>query len=293
MTAAGIARRRFPRSTEQSPGQRKSHERRSAGGEVQGVVPVGGRTEQHVVADARFKNDLLKNLTVVRREHSQTVPIKNVNDALLAAGDQFVGIGAVLIGKDEGAGGTQVKIVGVEVGHAPRSEIIGDREIGGKLQHAVAIGLATVWDIEPIAAGFGGLYEDVAIGIGRETDPGLPNGSQSVVGRGVKDGELRQIVSVVGKNPAGGAVVAGVRAEAQVQDSVEQQEAGAVFLMQAVEDGEVSFITCAGGSDQDGAARLLVAGGDIEGVKMVTDGGVETSLGHQIHGVGGRIDNRG
>src|ERR1700724_4794720 len=113
MTAAGIARRRFPRSTEQSPGQWKSHERRSAGGEVQGVVPVGGRTEQHVVADARFKNDLLKNLTVVRREHSQPVPIKNVNDALLAAGDQFMGIGAVLIGKDEGSGGTKAKTVGV------------------------------------------------------------------------------------------------------------------------------------------------------------------------------------
>src|SRR6202521_799393 len=29
MTAAGIAHRRFPRSTEQSPGHRKSHERRS------------------------------------------------------------------------------------------------------------------------------------------------------------------------------------------------------------------------------------------------------------------------
>src|ERR1700732_5469973 len=60
MTAAVIARRRFPRSTEQSPGQRKSHERRSVGGEVHGVIPVGGRTEQHVVADARVESDLLE-----------------------------------------------------------------------------------------------------------------------------------------------------------------------------------------------------------------------------------------
>ena len=50
-----------------------------------------------------------------------------------------------------------------------------------------------------------------------------------MVGRGVEDGELRQIVSVVGKNPAAIAIVAGVRAEAQVKDSVEQQEAGAFF----------------------------------------------------------------
>ncbi len=202
-----------------------------------------------------------------------------------------MGMGTLLIGKDEGAGGTQVKIVGVEVGHAPRREIIGQREIWGKLQHAVAIGLAPVGDIEPIAGGFGGFHEDVAIGIGRETDPGLPDGSQSVVGRGVKDSELRQTGSIVGKNPAAIAVVAVVRAEAQVKDPVEQQEAGAVFLMLAVEDGDVSFITSAGGGDQDGAARLFVAGGDVEGVKMVADRGVEKSLRHQIHGVGSGIDN--
>src|SRR5258708_8060079 len=61
--------------------------------------------------------------------------------------------------------------------------------------------------------------------------------------------------------------------------------------MLAVENGDVSFITRAGGGDQNGAARLLVAGSDVEGVKMVTDGGVEKSLRHQIHGVGGGIDH--
>ena len=63
--------------------------------------------------------------------------------------------------------------------------------------------------------------------------------------------------------------------------------------MQALEDGDVSFITCAGGGDQNRAARLLVAGGDVDGVQMVADFGVEKSLGHQIHGVGGEIDDRG
>src|SRR6202790_5272006 len=225
-----------------------------AGGEVQGVVPVGGRTEQHVVGDVRFQNNLLKNPTVVRREHSKAVAIENVDDALLAAGDEFMGIGAVLIGKDDGAGGTQIKIVGVEIGHAPRGEIVGEREIGSQLQHAVAERLATVGDI--VRGGrFGGLHEDVAVCVGSETVARLPNGSQSGVRRGVEYGELRQTGSVVGKNPAGGAVVAGVRAEAQVKDTVEQQEAGTVFLVQAVEDGLVSLIAGAGRGDQNGAPR--------------------------------------
>ena len=204
-----------------------------------------------------------------------------------------MGIGAVLIGKYEGSGGTQIKIVGIEVGHAPRGEIIGHRETGRKLHHAVAISLATVWDIEAVGAGFGGLYEDVAGCIGGETHARLPDGSQSVVGRGVEDRELRQTGSIVGQNPAAVGVVAGVRAEAQVKDTVEQQQAGAVFLVLAVEDGEVSCITRAGGGDQDGAARLLVAGGDVDGVQMVADCGVEKSLGHQIHRVGRGIDDRG
>src|ERR1019366_2514877 len=77
------------------------------------------------------------------------------------------------------------------------------------------------------------------------------------------------------------------------KNTVEQQEAGAVLLMEAVEDSDVSLIAGAGGGDQDGAAQLLIAGGDVEGVEMVTDGGVEKSLGHQIHGVGGGVDDRG
>src|SRR5271157_162318 len=47
------------------------------------------------------------------------------------------------------------------------------------------------------------------------------------------------------------------------------------------------------GGNQDGAARLLVAGGDVESVEMVADSAVENSLGHQIHGVGGGIDDGG
>ena len=50
-------------------------------------------------------------------------------------------------------------------------------------------------------------------------------------------------------------------------------------------------IADAGGLDQNGAARLLIAGGDVEGVEMVADGAVEKSLGHQIHGVGVGIDD--
>src|SRR3981189_1926767 len=92
------------------------------------------------------------------------------------------------------------------------------------------------------------------------------------------------------QTPAAVAVVAVVRAEAQVKNTIDQQEAGAVFLVIAVEDGDVSFIAGAGGGDQNGAAHFLDSGCNVEGVKMVTDGGIEKSLRHQIHGVGGGID---
>src|ERR1039458_6322198 len=36
---------------------------------------------------------------------------------------------------------------------------------------------------------------------------------------------------------------------------------------------------------------LLIAAGDVEGVDVVTDGSVQRSLGHQIHGIGGGIDD--
>jgi hypothetical protein len=54
----------------------------------------------------------------------------------------------------------------------------------------------------------------------------------------------------------------------------------------------VSLIAGALGGDQDGAARLVIAGGDVESVEMMTDGAVENSLRHQIHGVVSGIDNR-
>src|SRR5208283_4139978 len=69
------------------------------------------------------------------------------------------------------------------------------------------------------------------------------------------------------------------------------QEAGAVFLMKAVENSDVSLFAGALGGDLDGAARLLIAAGDVEGVDVVTDGAVQHSFGHQIHGIGGGIDD--
>src|SRR5258708_32839105 len=102
-----------------------------------------------------------------------------------------MGIGAVLIGKDEGTDGTQVKIVRVEVSHIPRGEIVRDRAIGRKLQHAVAVCLATVWDIKAVGAGFPGFGEDVTACVGRGTVACLPKGSQSRIGGWVQDVELR------------------------------------------------------------------------------------------------------
>ena len=54
VTAAVIAPARFQRSAEQPPGQRKSHERRGIGGEVHGVIPVGGRPELDVAGAVRL-----------------------------------------------------------------------------------------------------------------------------------------------------------------------------------------------------------------------------------------------
>ena len=182
------------------------------------------------------------------------------------------------------AGGTQVKIISVEVGHGPRGEIIVNREIGVKLHHAIAVGLATGWEIIVARAGdFGGLKENVAGFIGGKTGAGLPDGSQSPVGRRVEDrewgrnlGTPHRSACVVGKDPAAVLVVAAVRAEADVKHTVEQQEAGAVFLVQAVEDGDVSlFAGRLDVFDLDGTARLLIAARDVEGVDVVTDGAVQ------------------
>ena len=61
--------------------------------------------------------------------------------------------------------------------------------------------------------------------------------------------------------------------------------------MQAVEDGDVSLITRALRLDQDGAARFVKAGGNVQSVKMQTDGAVENTLGHEIHRVAVGIDD--
>ena len=52
------------------------------------------------------------------------------------------------------------------------------------------------------------------------------------------------------------------------------------------------LIADASGLNQNGACRFFVRG-DIERVQMVADGGTEKSLGHQVHGVRVRIDDRG
>ncbi len=57
--------------------------------------------------------------------------------------------------------------------------------------------------------------------------------------------------------------------------------------------GDVSLFAGAGGGDRHGAARLLISGGDVDGVEVVTNGGAKKSLGYQIHRVGGGIYDGG
>jgi len=80
-------------SAEQSAGQRVRKVRRSIGGEVHGVVPVGRGTELDVVGGARDEREFLDLPTIVQLVHPHLVAIENVNDALLATGNEFMGIG--------------------------------------------------------------------------------------------------------------------------------------------------------------------------------------------------------
>src|ERR1700736_6143098 len=107
------------RGAQQSTGQqRESHDWGVIRGEINGVVPVSRRAEQNVAGSIRDEGDFLENLTIVRGVHSHLVSVENVDDALLAAGDEFMGSSSALIGKYESSGGTHVKVVGIEVGHA-------------------------------------------------------------------------------------------------------------------------------------------------------------------------------
>ncbi len=185
--SAGIFCESLDGSAEQSGRQRKSQERRTIGGEVDGVVPVGRRTHHDVdgIGVAVWdENDLLKGIAISRGVHTQVVTIENEGDSVLAGDNEFMGPGTVLIGENHWPRGTQVHIVGVEDGvHVPRGEIIGriDREIGSKLQGGHAVRLAARGDIEAVASGFCGGGEDVRgcnIGvIGGETVAALPDGS--------------------------------------------------------------------------------------------------------------------
>jgi hypothetical protein len=191
-------RRKFWWGTEQSVGYWVSQNWRGIRSEINGVVPVGGRTELDVLCVPWDESEFFDDVGIVRGEHPHVVTIKNIDDTLLAAGDEFMGIGAVLIGERDGSSGAQIKIVSIEIGHVPGSEIIRNfvlvvltNEIGVQLYDAVAVGLTALWDVVPIGNGFGGLEEDVAGFIGGEADSRLPDGNQSYVRRSVEDGDLR------------------------------------------------------------------------------------------------------
>src|ERR1700719_4224109 len=95
-------------------------------------------------------------------------------------------IRAGVIGQDQRARRTQIEIVSVEKGYICRGEITRQREAGRKLDNAIAVGLAPVRNVVAMGATFRSLRKNVAGFIGGDTDASLPDGSQSVVGRGVE-----------------------------------------------------------------------------------------------------------
>src|SRR6266853_957824 len=126
-----------------------------------------------------------------------------------------------LVGQDQNSRRTQIEIVSVEKGYICRGEITGQREVRGKLDNAIAVGLASIRNVVPMGATFRSLRKNVAGFVGGDTDARLPDGSQSVVGRGVEYSLLRQGSHVVRQEPAAVTVIAVIRAEAQIENAIQ------------------------------------------------------------------------
>src|ERR1700686_2573785 len=254
-------------------------------------MPIRRRAKHFGLGGGRDESERLDYPTIIRIEPSHQIAIQYVDDTLLSAGNEFVGIRTGLVGQDHSASGTQIKIVGIQICHVRGSEIIREREIRGKLENTVAIGLPAIRDIIAMGATFGRLGIDVAVVIGGETDAGLPDRRNAVIGRGIEYSKLRQARLVVGKYPPAVAVIAAVRTKSQVKSAIHQQQAWTIFLMEAVEYGGMSFDAGALGGNQDGTAGLFIAGSDVESVEMMSNSGSQNRLSHQIHRVIGRIDD--
>src|ERR1700747_2034131 len=106
-------------------------------------------------------------------------------------------IRAGLIGQDQSSRRTQIEIISVEKGYICWGEITRQREVRRKPDNTIAVGFATVRNVVAVSATFRSLRKNVAGFVGGDTDARLPDGSQSVVGRGVEYSLLRQGSDVV------------------------------------------------------------------------------------------------
>jgi len=99
----GVAAGVFPggdRSAEQSAGQGICHDWRAVGSEVDRIVPIGRGAHHDVYRRALRLNDgdFLQDLTVSCGVQAQAIAIENESLTVLAARNEFMGKGAVLIG---------------------------------------------------------------------------------------------------------------------------------------------------------------------------------------------------
>src|SRR6266567_5061289 len=97
-----------------------------------------------------------------------------------------------LVGQDQNSRRTQIEIVSVEKGYICWGEITRQREVRRKPDNTIAVGLASVRNVVAMGAAFRSLRKNVAGFVGGDTHACLPDGSQSVVGRGVEYSLLRQ-----------------------------------------------------------------------------------------------------
>src|ERR1035441_5832873 len=275
--SAVISRRR-KWGAQHSTGNRKCCRRLGIGGELHDAIPIGRGTKQNVRRAVGLlpmkKREFLQSPGIVRGVHSHVFAVKHIDHSLLARRHQFVRMRAILVRQDEHSTRTQIKVVLVKERHTPRGKVIEHLKGGRKLHDAVAIRLSALRNIVSIDARLRRLNVDVPRFIGSETIAALPDGGESVIGRGIEDTRRRQAGFVISKDPATIASVAGVRTKSYVNRPIAQQKSGTIFLILAVEYGNVSLLTHTLCRDQNGTAWSIIAGSNVDGVNIMLDGTV-------------------
>ena len=132
---------------------------------------------------------------------------------------------AGLIGQEDDAGGSNVEVLIVEVGVVERREEVEQVEARRKFQIAFAeVGLA----VEGAVAGDG---VDIAGGVGGGGGSALPDRGAIAIRRRVEDSRLLQRPRIIAEQPAVIVPQVAMRGESDVDGSIGEQQADALFII--------------------------------------------------------------